>query len=397
MSVHGEKNWGISLEPAKGRCAIFSMEKRVFNILHVISRLPVGGVEHMVLKIVQGYDAARFRVIVCCIREGGEIADELQRRGFTVFVLGRMQGRGFDGGAVRDIYRLIKKERIDILRTHQYHANLYGRIAGALARVPVIIPSFHNLYRSPEKPKMHRRVFNYLLSYLSDRLVAVSQAVADDVTRYDRAIPEKMTVIHNGVVPEKFNIDVSKEDARKGLGLPAGGFFIGNAGRLAEQKGQEYLIRAAAGLGAHVVIAGDGPLRAELAAVAEENHVACTFLGMLSHESMPLFMRSLDIFCFPSIWEGMPSALAEALTAGLPVVASDISPNREVVGDAGMLFPPCDATRLREVLAALMGSPGQLHALRRKAAARAGLFSIGRTVRAYEELFEEVLRSKGLV
>ncbi len=372
------------------------MERRVFHILHVISSLPVGGVEHMILKVVQGYDAARYRVAVCCIREGGEIADELQRLGFTVFVLGRMKGRGFDGGAVRDLYRLIKKERIDILRTHQYHANLYGRIAGTLARVPVIIPSFHNLYRSPEKPKMHRRVFNYLLSFLSDRLVAVSHAVADDVMRYDRVTPDKLTVIHNGVATEKFRIDVRKEDARKGLGLPAGGFLIGNAGRLSEQKGQKYLIRAAAGLAVHVVIAGEGGLRTDLAAVADENHVACTFLGMLSPEAMPLFMRSLDIFCFPSVWEGMPSALAEALTAGLPVVASDIPPNREVVGDAGMLFPPGDEAKLREVLAALMNSPGQLHALHQKAAERAELFSIRRTVKAYEALFEDVLRGKGL-
>jgi glycosyltransferase involved in cell wall biosynthesis len=372
------------------------MGKRVYNILHVISRLPVGGVEHMVLKVVRAYDPARFRAVVCCIREGGEIADELERLGFTVFILGRMKGRGFDWGAVTGLYRLMKEEQVDILRTHQYHANLYGRIAGALARVPVIVPSFHNLYRSPEEPKLHRRVFNHLLGLLSDRMVAVSHAVADDVMRYDRVRPEKVTVIHNGVAGEKFRIDVSKEDARKRLGLPAGGFLVGNAGRLSPQKGQECLIRAAAGLAVHLAIAGDGPLRKELAAVAEEDRVSCTFLGMLNQDSMPLFMRSLDLFCFPSVWEGMPSVLAEALTAGLPIAASDIPPNREVLGDAGMLFPAGDEAALRGMLAALMGDPGRLQALRRKSAERAGEFSIEKTVRAYEELFDELLRSKGL-
>jgi glycosyltransferase involved in cell wall biosynthesis len=145
-----------------------------------------------------------------------------------------------------------------------------------------------------------------------------------------------------------------------------------------------------------VAIAGDGPLRGELAAVAEGERVSCTFLGMLSQDSMPLFMRSLDLFCFPSAWEGMPSVLAEALTAGLPIVASDIPPNREVLGDAGVLFPAGDEATLRGVLLALMDDPGRLQALRLKSAERAGEFSIEKTVRAYEELFEELLRSKGL-
>ena len=372
------------------------MHNRPFHIMHVLTRLPVGGVENMLLKVVQRYDTRRFRVSICCIQEGGEIAEELRGLGYPVVVLNRMQGRGFDWGAVRAVYQCMKREHVDILRTHQYHANLYGRIAGMMARVPVIVPSFHNLYCSPSRPKAHRRILNFLLSFFSDRIVAVSHAVAADVIAYDHVAPDKLAVIHNGVMAEQFGADISREEARQRLGIPADGFLIGNAGRLSGQKGQRYLIEAAAGLHATVVFAGDGPLRNELEERAQTHGTGCRFLGMLRPEQMPLFMKSLDLFCFPSLWEGMPSALAEAITAGLPVVASDIPPNREVLGSAGVLVPAGDSIRLRQVLQDVMGNGELMAALRQKALKQAAQFSFEHTVRAYEDLFMQIMKEKGL-
>jgi glycosyltransferase involved in cell wall biosynthesis len=364
--------------------------------MHVLTRLPVGGVENMLLKVVPRYDRSRFTVSICCIQQGGEIADELRGLGYPVIILNCMQGKGFDWGAVRALYRSMREEKVDILRTHQYHANLYGRIAGIMARVPVMVPSFHNLYRSPEKPKLHRRLFNFLLSLFSARLVAVSGAVAADVRNYDRVDPRKIQVIHNGVVAEQFRIAVSRKEARQQLGLSPDGFLIGTAGRLSEQKGQRCLIEAAAGLDASVVIAGDGPLRNELEELSRVRGARCRFLGMLRPEQMPLFMKALDLFCFPSLWEGLPSALAEAITAGLPVVASDIPPNREVLGSAAVLAVAGDPVRLRQALQEVMGSDALMTTLREKALQQAEQFSIGHTVRAYEDLFLQLLKEKGL-
>lgn len=372
------------------------MHNRPFHVMHVLTRLPVGGVENMLLKIVPRYDTRRFTVSICCIQEGGEIADELRGLGYPVVVLNRMQGRGFDWGAVRAVYDCIQEEKVDILRTHQYHANLYGRLAGIMARVPVMVPSFHNLYQSPAKPKMHRRLFNFLLSFFSARLVAVSGAVAADVRNYDRVDPRKIQVIHNGVIAEQFEIDVTREEARKQLGLSPEGFLIGTAGRLSGQKGQRYLIEAAAGLDASVLIAGDGPLRDELEECARMHGTRCRFLGMLRPEQMPLFMKSLDLFCFPSLWEGLPSALAEAITAGLPVVASDIPSNREVLGNAALLVGAGDAVKLRQALQEAMGDNELVTALREKALRQAKQFSLEHTVRAYEDLFMQLLKERGM-
>jgi len=367
----------------------------MFNVLHVLSRLPVGGVENMTFKIVNGYSKDLFNVIICCINEGGKIADELKASGFRVHVLNKMKGHGFECSAVSAIYSIIKRENIHVLRTHQYHANLYGRMAGVLAGVPVIIPSYHNIY---DKPKFHRRAFNHVLGRFSDKLVAVSNVVASDMTKYDRVSPDKIRVIYNGIEISKFNLAVSKDKARETLGLPLNTLITGSLGSLTGQKGHQFLIEAASKLARHhIVIAGDGPLMDDLRELAGRLKVDCTFMGMIDPEKIPLFLRALDIFCFPSLWEGFGTALLEAMASGLPVIASDIPPHREVIGDAGIFTPPGDTTKLAEALTILIKDPALRDALGQKAIKRSGLFSIQNTVTAYEDLFREALKKKALL
>lgn len=369
-----------------------------FNVLHVVSRLPIGGVENMLLREVQGYNKERFNASVCCIKEGGKIADELERSGYKVEVLSKMKGHGFDWSVIRALYRIIKRDNIQILRTHQYHANLYGRFAGILANVPVIIPTFHNLYRSPNKPKLHRRFLNYLLSFFSDVLVPVSGSVASDMIKFDWANRKKVRTIYNGIVIEDYNIALSKQKARRILNLPPNCTIIGTVGRLTAQKGHRHLIEAASKLRDNCfVIAGDGHLMEELKNLSSYFKVNCIFMGSISPENIPLFLRSLDIFCFPSLWEGLPVALIEALAAGLPIVASDILPHIEVLGNAGIFSASGNIESLRAAIKALIDNPPLMEDLGKKAKERAKIFSMENTIKAYEELFENILRKKELV
>lgn len=373
-------------------------QNKVFNILHVVSRLPVGGVENMLFKILKAYDKTKFNPFVCCIKEGGEVADELKKAGYKVEILNRMKVHGFDLAAVRGIYNVIKRENIHILRTHQYHANLYGRIAGIVAGVPLMVPSFHNIYESPAKPKFHRRTCNYFLSFFSDALVAVSETVASDLIKYDSVNPGKIKVVHNGIEIEKFNSVSSKQAAKKTFNLPYDRIIIGSVGRFTDQKGQHYLIEAVSEINdACVAIAGSGPLMQELKNYAAQRNVNCILPGRLNPDSIPLFLRAIDIYCFPSLWEGFPSALVEAMAAGLPVVASDIPPHEEVLGDAGILVPPGDSGKLAETLSMLIENPSLRELLGEKAKRRAENFSIRNTVTSYENLFEELLKKKGLL
>ncbi len=365
--------------------------KRRMRVMHLIPRLPVGGVENMLYKIVTGYDASRIEATVCCMKEGGAVADMLRDGGVPVRILGRMQGHGFDLGLIRLLRAVLRAEKIDVLRTHQYHANLYGRIAGVLAGVPAIIPSFHNLYRSPERPKLHRRMLNHLLSHGSDALVAVSAAVAADVIRYDRVDPGKMRVIHNGVDDAFFTSAIPRGDARSELGIPNDVFVVGSTGRLTEQKAHSVLVEAMADMNACLVIAGDGPLRKQLEDAAAALKVRCIILGRVRPDVMPVFLNALDLFCFPSLWEGLPSALAEAMASGLPIIASDIAPNREVLGDTGLTVPVGESGGLRRAIIEVMRNEELRRGLASGAGRRAAQFAIGRTVERYEALYREVL------
>lgn len=373
-------------------------DKNKFNILHVVSKLPIGGVENMLLQMVDNYDKSRFNAIVCCIREGGEIADLLINKGYKVEILGRMKGHGFDIGAVVDLYKLIKKENIHILRTHQYHANLYGRLAGIFAGVPVIIPSFHNRYKSPREPKLHRRFINLCLSFFSDALVAVSPAVASDISQYDRVKPSKIRVIYNGVNLRDFNLSTSKATCRKELNMPENEIIIGTVGRLSEAKGHQLLIEAASELkDVCVAIAGDGPLMTTLKETADKLGVKCLLMGMLPPKKIPIFLKSLDIFCFPSLWEGFPSALIEAMAAGLPIVASDLPSNIEIAGDTGIIFPSGDKKKLADSLKMLLLNNSVIHEMKERVQGKAKNFAIENTVRKYQDLFEEILKKKGML
>jgi glycosyltransferase involved in cell wall biosynthesis len=368
-----------------------------FNVLHVISKLPVGGVENMLSKVVKDYDKALYDVSICCIKEGGDIADDLIRSGYDVIILNKMKKHGFDAGTVTALYKYIRKKNIHILRTHQYHANLYGRIAGVLARVPVIIPSFHSRYESPNKPKIHRRFINHFLSYFSDTLVAVSNTVAMDITRYDKVNPKKIRINYNGVVIDKFNLDISKQEAREVLGIAADRYIIGTVGRLREEKGHSLLLKAASRLrDCQVLIAGDGPLLKELQELAASRHINCRFMGQISPNKVPLFLRALDIFCFPSYWEGLATSLIEAMATGLPVVASDIPSHREVLNEAGLFIRPGDTRELTRTLEKLMDDPSIRLSLSNKARERAKLFSLEKTVKTYESIFIKTLREKKL-
>ena len=182
------------------------------------------------------------------------------------------------------------------------------------------------------------------------------------------------------------------------MNLPGDESIIGCVGRLDKQKGHHYLIEAAAKLKDYTIaIAGDGPLREELKNQASRLNTKALFAGRMMPEEVPIFMRALDIFCFPSLWEGFGIAIAEAMAAGLPVVASDIAPLREVVGDAGIIVTPRDSTELAKAIKMLIDDSSLRDAFAKKAKDRAKTFSIDRSVKAFESLFDTMLTRKGLL
>lgn len=367
------------------------------RVLHLITRLPVGGAERLLVDVVRGLDPARFESIVCCIQDRGELAAELEASGIAVHSLDRMRTKRFDWGAIGALVRLMRGQRIDVVHSHLYHANLYGRIAAWLAGIPAVA-SVHNTYT---RRKLHREFLNRTLSLGSARVIAVSEDVRNDLMRYDRVPARKIVVIHNGIDVGRVRTALTRREARARLGLPDEAMVLGCVARLEEQKGHRFLLEALAKLndaprgGARfrVVLVGDGRLRAELEQRAAALGVAAWTMFLGTRHDVPDILKALDICVMPSLWEGLSVAMLEAMAASLPLVISDVSGVSQVVGDDeyGIKVPVGDVPALAQTIRELADAPERRMALGAAARQRVlAKFSAQAMLSELARLYEEV-------
>ena len=371
---------------------------RKLNVLELTTTLEVGGTERMLSYLARGLDAAKFNVTVACLKHGGPIADELSRAGVSVVSL-RMKSK-LDYAVAFRLYRLLRERRIDILHSYLFHANLLSRIVGRLARVPVIISS----ERTMGFEGRHRLLINRLTSPLADAYTGNAEAVRQFMIS-EIGLPEGRTVvIHNGVDLKRFDIEVDRNAVRKRLGLSPTDVVCASVARLDEQKGISYLIEAARKVveekpDTRFIIVGDGPLRKSLEGLSTrlglEEHVL--FLG--ARNDVAEILKASDVFVLPSLWEGFPNVVLEAMASGLPVVATKTSGTPEAVadGDTGLLVEPKDAQGLAEAIRTMVSDEQQRRAMGARGKKRVmELFSLEKMITANEELYLRLAGRKGV-
>ncbi len=323
------------------------------RVLYVIVDLPVGGAEEHLLSLVRNLDRDRFESTVCCIGDRGPIGKEMEAAGVRVVELGKLRKGGYDGKIVVLLQEMLRSERISLLHAHLYHANMYGRLAAIRERIPAVC-SIHNTY---VRPKRHRRLINWWLARRTSVIIAGSEAIKDDILRYDGVSPGIVRVIPYGVDVEKFDTPLSRDQARKMLGLPANRFYVGTVGRLEEQKGQSYLVDAIArlrreGMEVSLLLIGSGREEENLRAQVSREGMTDAVLFLGTRRDLPDLYRAMDVFALPSLWEGLPLALLSAMASGLPVVVTPVGGVPEVVknGENGFLVPPGDSRALAAAL-----------------------------------------------
>lgn len=375
---------------------------RPLKVLHLIVTLPVGGIEQRLKELVIRYCKEDFQPIVCCLRDKNVVGKEIEQYGIEVIELNRMRGHRFDPLLVWRLYRLMKERKIDIVRMHEYHANLYGRLAAQWAKVPVVVSSVHNVYR---RKLYHRFWINRFLARWSDRVIAISERVKEDLFRFDRLPPAKVKVIPNGVDPLPFENPISKEEARKKLSLPEQALVIGTVGRLSIAKGHPILIEAFRLLleeggdpDLRLVLVGEGPLRESLEQSVRKWGLEKRVLFLGTRRDVPDCLRAFDLFVFSSLWEGQPAAIIEAMAAGLPIVSTEYEGVREIITDKveALLVRPNDPKALKEGMVALLKDGALRQSLAEAARRRVvGQLSVHRIVQEYETLYKELLSGKG--
>ncbi|MEJ5330451.1 MAG: glycosyltransferase [Desulfobaccales bacterium] len=331
---------------------------RPLRVLQLISTLPVGGAEEVVAAIVRGLDPELFEVEAATIEALGAIGEELTREGRRVTALNLSLKRTPTFRLIRAVRRLLRERQPDILHTHLYHPNLYGRLAAWGLGVPVVC-SVHSVY---SRVKLHRLLLNRLLTPWTAALIAVSPQVWADIRKYDGVPPEKLHLLPNGVDLKALDIPVSREEARARLKVD--GFVVGAVGRLEEEKGHAYLLEALHLLSeelpeATLLLAGEGrrgeALRRQAADLGLGAQVR--FLGW--RRDVPLILKALDLYVQPSLWEGLSLALLQAMAAGLPVVATQVGGFEQVItsGVNGVLVPPRDSAALAGAIRELYHDP----------------------------------------
>ena len=335
------------------------------KVLHLLASLPVGGAEDLVAAIVRGLNPERFLVQTGTIGPPGAIGEELLRGGYPVTSLG-LDIKSTPGlGLVGAVRRMLKEVSPDILHTHLYHPNLYGRLASLGLGITGVVAEVHNAYT---RVKIHRCLWNFLLGRMTDRLLVSSPQVWDDVRRYDGVPASRLMIIPYGIRLQELEVPLSQEEAKARLGVS--GFCLGTVGRLEEQKGQEYLLAALPALIEEiedlvVLVVGEGRQQEALTSQARDLGMEARVRFLGTRRDLPLIYRALDLFVLPSLWEGLPLALLKAMGAGLPVLATQVSGALDVIKDGvnGRLVTPGDSRALAGAILELYRRPQERHDL----------------------------------
>lgn len=358
------------------------------HICHVVLSLEPGGLENGVVNVVNGLNTTEFRSSVCCVRRGGEFAARI-RPSIPIVTMGLQSGK--DPLTVLNMARFFRRSRIDIVHTRNVTTFFYGLVAARLAGIPAVVHSEHGR-TFPVRPRS--AMAQRFMLRATDAAFAVSAQLRADLARELKVDRDRFEVIHNGV-------DVAAFCAAGANAPPSRALRIGSVGRLVAVKNYPLLLQAFARLpavlGCELVLVGDGPERGALSKLATELGIADRVEFAGHRDDVAQLLRAMDIFVLPSLSEGMSNTLLEALAAGLPVVASDVGGNREIVESerSGLLFRSGDVAHAAAQLLRLAESAGLRRSLGQEGAARVRKeFSIEAMIRRYESLYRRVWEAK---
>lgn len=378
------------------------------KIVHVIGRLNVGGAALSVLELAAGQRRRGHEVLVVAgtIPAGEEsmeyVARDLGVPTLHLPVLRRTVSVGGDVAAIRALHRLVRERRPDVLHTHTSKAGTTGRVAALLAgrrRPSAVVHTFHGHvlsgYFGAPKALVYRLVERGL-ARATDRIVAVSDEVRDDLVRLRIAPPDKIAVVHYGFdLDSRLGSGEARDELRRQTGAGPDDFVIGWAGRLSEIKRPLDLVRTAAKVdGSILVLAGDGELNEAVRQLAAELGIEhrVRLLGYV--ENIGEWYSAFDAFLLTSANEGAPVVAIEALAAGVPVVATDAGGTRTVVDDneTGFLAAVGDVDALAAHLGRLRDDPALRASLGATGATRMReRFSTERMVDDIEAVYAKIL------
>jgi glycosyltransferase involved in cell wall biosynthesis len=369
----------------------------VLNVLQLIPTLDRSGAEKQMVLLAAGLPRERFRVEAAALTRLGPLEADLRAAGVPVTLIGKHLKA--DPFALLRLTRFLKSGRFDVVQTWIFAANTYGRLAARAAGVPVVVTAEMavDLWKRRGHLAIDRRLARW-----TDRVVGNSRAVADFYRK--AGVPDdRLTVIPSGIADEEPPA-VDPAAVRAEFGWPADAPMALFAGRLAPQKGVEDLV-AALDLLQHVrpdlrtLVVGDGPLRSRLVETAHAYRLDSLVRFPGHREDVPRLLAASDLLVLPSLYEGLPNVVLEAMRFRKPVVATAAPGTTEVVehGRTGLLVPVHDHPALAQAIRTVLADRDLAHRLGEAGRARAEAeFRAETMVARFAALYEELAKAKGL-
>jgi len=343
------------------------------NVLQVCDHLGwegsrMHGVKRLFAWMIPRFDTSRFNVSLVSLRKKDLSEETLESFGVDITYLHKSK---FDPATLPALLKVIDRKQIDILHLHGYGATTFGRLAGAMRRIPTILHEHANLTDTP----WFQKVADAALEPFTDIGIAVSQSTADFVIKARKMPADKVKVVYLGVPLEEFSRPRSADEiaaARAELGVQPGQFVAGTVTRLHDSKGNSFLVDAARLVindrpGTRFYMVGEGPLLESLQQQARAVGLGDRFVFAGFAKDVARVVSAFDISVFPSLWEGTPLTVFEALAMGKPIVATDADglvdvlthdrdaisvPKRDAPALAGAISRMIDDAALRERLGA---------------------------------------------
>jgi glycosyltransferase involved in cell wall biosynthesis len=345
---------------------------QAFRVLQIIDDASVGGGQIHVLLLSKYLQDMNIEVMIATESVGWLVdqANKLDIPIYSIDISNKVRWRAF-----KSMYHLLNFQNFDVIHTHGGTAGFWGRLGGQiLERKPKIIHSYHGLHYlnifqgNGIKQRLKNAIFktiDKLILNITDQIICVCLSDYEKAISAKVATPSKTSIINYGIEVDKFSQPFDKSASRKIFDIASDEFIFGNVGRLHEQKGHRYLLEAFAKVSdrARLLIIGDGDLREELVSLAERLQISDRVIFLGARSDVYEFLSAIDVFVLPSLWEGQPIALLEALAMSKPCIVSDVDGIPEVITNQvnGYLVPPRDIEQLSNIMDLAIRHPDILH------------------------------------
>lgn len=349
------------------------------KILYLITQSDLGGAQKYVLELSRALKK-EFDIKVAAGKTTGELFHELEKENISYFPLKHLKRLPNPLGALfacLEIRRLIKKEKPDILHLNSTTAGFFGSLAARGLKTKVVYTVHGWAFLEPGVlKKIVFYLFEKTTAFLKDKFIVLSQYDKNIALKRNIAKENRLSVINNGIPQISF---LSKEEAKKKLNISSQEPVVGVIANAYKTKGLSCLLKAYP----QAVIIGDGPEKSKL----QEQFPRALFLGKINYAAQ--YLKAFDIFCLPSLKEGFPFALLEAMQAGLPIIATKVGAILEIIENEkeGLLVEPKNSIALKEKIDYLLQNPEKAKTMAQNAFVKAGQYTREKMVEKTKNLY----------